>query len=103
MSAALMRRLFVLTFTLAAACGGKGGSNPADAPVTNPDAPITNPDAMMSGVVQCPTAVPAPTDGTCDATAGTGTAVIVRGDVLGDGVVYKDGGVVYDGDAITYV
>ena len=52
----------------------------------------------MSVVVQCPTPVPAASSGTCDATAGTGTAVVVRGDILTDGTVYADGEVVYDGD-----
>jgi cytosine/adenosine deaminase-related metal-dependent hydrolase len=92
---------------LLAACGGKSasttdaaGSGSADAAI---DGSTTNPDAMVSGVVQCPTAVPAPTTGTCDATKGTGTAVLIRGNVLGDGVVYQDGGVLYDGETIVYV
>src|SRR5579862_5873330 len=105
-----MNRTLILLFALAAACGGRNGSSPTDAPQNpNPDAPVTMPDAppppdaMMSSVVQCPTPVPAPVDGTCDATAGTGTAVVLRGNVLGNGVVYQDGGVIYDGDKITYV
>jgi hypothetical protein len=105
-----MRRLLVLTLVVAA-CGGKNSNNNADAPqgtpdvpVTNPDAPISTPDAMPPDqIVQCPTPVTPPTAGTCDATAGTSTAVVLRGNVLGDGVVYKDGGVIYDGDKITYV
>ncbi len=106
----MRRTLLVLTLT-AAACGGKSGSN-ADANSANPDAPgtstppdanLSTPDAMVSGVVQCPTPVPIATGTTCAATAGTGTAVLLRGDVLADGAVYKDGGVLYDGDTITYV
>jgi hypothetical protein len=105
-----MNRTFVLVVAVAA-CGNSGPSNQADAP-QNPDASSVDaspidasppPDAMMSSVVQCPTPVTAPVDGTCDATAGTGTAVVLRGSVLGNGVVYQDGGVIYDGDKITYV
>jgi hypothetical protein len=104
-----MNRTLVLLFALGAC--GHGGPATFDAPQNqNPDAAIDAsidaplpPDAMMSSVVQCPTPVTAPVDGTCDATAGTGTAVVLRGDVLGDGTVYKDGGVIYDGDTIQYV
>src|SRR5437764_7496940 len=101
-----MRRCLLLTCL--AACGPKGTSTPPDAPANgNPDAAVdatpSPPDAMQSGVVQCPTPVPAPADGACDATPGTGTAVLLRGNVLGDGVVYQDGGVLYDGTTITYV
>src|SRR5262245_3176091 len=39
------------------------------------------------GVVQCETDLPAATEGTCDVASGSSdTAVVVRGDVLGDGV-----------------
>lgn len=104
-------RLAILLFVLGA-CGG-GGSHPADAPPRpdgsqtpdgedQPDAPLP-PDAMLPAVVQCPTPVPAPTAGICDATAGAGSAVIVRGDVLADGTVYADGEIVYDGDRIACV
>jgi large repetitive protein len=118
-----MRRfLFALSIT-AAACGGKTASDPADASPpggadaaadapqgtpdgaadARPDGSTVTPDAMVSGVVQCPTPIAAPASGTCEAVAGTGTAVLLLGNVLGDGVVYKDGGVLYDGDKITYV
>jgi cytosine/adenosine deaminase-related metal-dependent hydrolase len=90
-----------------AGCGGGGqtpdapdrpdGSGTSDAPATNPDAP----PAM--GLVQCPVPVPAPSDGVCDATAGTGSAVVLRGDILADGATYADGELVYDGEAIACV
>ena len=89
-----MRRTLAILLGLAACGGGHGGT---------PDAGTTPPDGGMSAVVQCPTAIPAPQGGTCDATTGTGTAVLVRGNVLADGTVYQDGGVLYDGDTIVYV
>jgi cytosine/adenosine deaminase-related metal-dependent hydrolase len=90
---------------LLGACGGGGGGN-ADGPprpdASDIDAPGNPPDAPPQGeVVQCPNPVPAPTSGTCDATAGTGSAVIIRGDILTDGTVYADGEVVYDDNTIT--
>src|SRR5262249_52772693 len=111
----------------AAACGGRKNDSPQDSgPGTGtgtgggtgtgsgtgtggepdaslPDAQTAPPHGLVSGVTPCPTPAPAPAHGARDATAGTGTAVLIRGDVLGDGVVYKDGGVLYDGDTIIYV
>lgn len=77
---------------------------PADAPGDVPDAG-PDPDAMPppTGVVQCPSPLPAPTEGSCDVVDGTGTAVIVQGNILGDGFVYLDGSVAYDGDRISCV
>ena len=104
-------------FLAAAACGGgdDGGSgNPdatrtdaADPDASTPDASIDAsdppPDAPPGQSVQCPTPVPAATAGTCDATAGTGTGVLVRGNVLGDGTTYLDGAVLYQGDRLVCV
>jgi hypothetical protein len=91
---------------LVGACGPRGGTGD-DAP-DRPDASeaVDAPPSdapPQSAVVQCPTPVPAATSGVCDAVDGTGTAVIVRGDVLADGTVYADGEVVYDGARITCV
>jgi large repetitive protein len=44
--------------------------------------------------------VPRATAGTCDATAGSGTAVVVRGNILGPDHIFLDGEVLYDGDRI---
>lgn len=76
--------------------GTDGGVPPSDAA---PDAP---PD-MPAETVRCPTPVPAPTSGICDATAGTGAAVLVQGNVLADGFNYIDGAVLYQGDRIVCV
>jgi hypothetical protein len=96
-------------------CGGCGDDQPGDPDsanpdAANPDAPDTDamdtdagPDAMPAEVVQCPAQLPAPTTGECDVTAGTGTAVVLQGTVLGLGTTYVDGAVVYDGNLITYV
>ena len=65
------------------------------------DAPVDAPPTV--GTVQCPTTVPTPADGACDVTAGSGTAVLVRGNVLVHTGVYLDGAVLYDGDTITCV
>ncbi|MBK9031905.1 MAG: lamin tail domain-containing protein [Myxococcales bacterium] len=91
------------------ACGDDGGSTSPDAPVA--DAGVDGgdamtdamPDGMQSSTVQCPTPLAAPTEGDCDVVDGAGTAVVVRGNVLGLGTTYLDGAVVYDGNLITYV
>ena len=108
-SGAPMRYLLALTFVPGAliGCGGGGGGN-ADAPIPIVDGASSDgalpPDAMPPAkVVQCPTPVPAPATGICDATPGTGTARVVRGDVLADGTVYADGEVLYDGNLIVCV
>ena len=89
-------RYLALGLGLLFACGGGGGR--ADAPDNDGDnPPDASPDGQGSVVIQCPTPVPAATSGTCDATAGSGTAVVIQGDVLADGTVYADGEVVYDG------
>lgn len=68
---------------------GKGGSADAGTGGTGPD-----------NIEVCDRTLPAVTEGVCDTTAGTGTAVVILGDVLGDGVVYENGVVVYDGQEI---
>ncbi|MEZ4365654.1 MAG: amidohydrolase family protein [Kofleriaceae bacterium] len=84
------------------ACGGDGRTSNPDAAPPGPDA--GDPDAGVPvGVTQCEATVPPPTDGICDATAGAGTAVALRGNVLADGATYLDGEVVYDGSEIVCV
>ncbi len=89
-------------------CGDDSSETPdgASPDAALPDAGMT--DAMPDGgtgtvTVQCPTQLPAPSEGDCDVVDGTGTAVVVRGTVLGLGTTYLDGAVVYDGNLITYV
>jgi len=111
-----MRRTAVLCslLCLLAACGDNtpllgdddgGDDDDTTAPDAGPGSPdASEPDASPdagpepSGVVQCATPLPAATEGSCDVVAGTGTAVVVRGNVLGDGVTFLDGEVLYDGD-----
>jgi large repetitive protein len=79
-----------------------------DAPIADarPDPPDGAPDAMPDppgGIVECPRPLPPAGEGRCDAVPGTGSAVAVRGDVLGDGTTWLDGEVVYDGQRIVCV
>ncbi len=120
----MLRRSVLLMTLLAAACRGGGSANP-DAPGgdddidanTPPDGPggdeidASEPDAAPpdgpidpppTGIVDCELDLPAATDGSCDVVAGTG-AVVVRGDILGDGVTYLDGTVMYEDDRIVCV
>ncbi len=112
-----MRRLSscVRSFALAslyaallAACGDNvAGSADPDGSTVDAGAGDASPDAgpdapQPTETVQCPTPVPAATAGICDATTGTG-AVLIRGNVLGDGVNYLDGAVLYQGDRIVCV
>lgn len=98
--------LLILAFLVA--CGDDDPSQPdgaaADAAVADaPEAADATPDAMLPPLVQCTPAAPAPETGLCDLTAGTGTEVLIRGTVLGDGTVFEGGQVVYDGDFIECV
>jgi cytosine/adenosine deaminase-related metal-dependent hydrolase len=106
--------MLLVLLVLGAACGGGDGNADArprpDAPDTEtpdssplPDAPPPVDGEPPGKIVQCPTAVPAPSAGVCDAVEGSGTAVIVQGDILADNTVYADGEVVYDGNEITCV
>jgi cytosine/adenosine deaminase-related metal-dependent hydrolase len=109
-----MSRRPLLLLALLAACGGGSSGSPDanggddDAPPIDasvPDGSDVPPDGgeVPVGTIQCPTALAAPTEGDCNATAGTGSAVVLQGNILGNGVIYLDGSVVYDGDVITYV
>jgi len=97
-------------------CGGCGGDDTGqpdaatDGPDTDapdidapPDANIDAPPDAPTATVQCPTPVPAAADGACDAVAGVGTGVRLRGNVLADGTTYLDGEVLYQGDRIVCV
>jgi hypothetical protein len=109
-----MRRTSVCLLTLlaVAACGDNsdvpsGDPDAASAPDagTAPDAnePEPPPPPPFDGEVKCERTVPRPDTGICTATAGTGTAVVVRGNILADGGEGLDGEVLYDGDTIVCV
>lgn len=98
-----------------AACGGSSsdpdaatGDDVAIDANLDPDSDDTMPDGGPSpdgepepqGVVQCPQTWTAATEGACDATDGTGTAVVIRGNVLAENATYLDGEILYDGDDI---
>src|SRR5687768_4837104 len=95
----------LLSLAMLVACGsykdprGGGGGDGPDAGTVLPDGGGDTP----SEVVVCPDPVPPPTEGSCDVTPGSGTAVFLRGTVLGRGTVYENGGVLYDGTAIQCV
>ncbi len=94
-----------VTVALAAAgCGDNlgpagGAGSDADAGPGDDDGG-GEPDGGMSSIITCPEAVPAASEGSCDVTAGDGTAVLLRGTVLGRDVVYENGAVLYDGTQI---
>lgn len=101
-----------LALALAAGCGDDG--SPVGPDASTIDAPLTDAGvdgaidaatdaSTATGVVQCPTPLAAPTEGDCNVAHGTGTAVVLRGNVLTLGTTYLDGAVAYDGNLITYV
>jgi cytosine/adenosine deaminase-related metal-dependent hydrolase len=102
--------LLALSIPQLVACGDDGGANPDGGGVdgATPDAGMA-PDAMQpdgggpSVVVSCAGSVPAATSGTCDVVDGSGSAILLRGTVLGAGTVYENGAVLIEGDAITCV
>ncbi len=105
----LFAGLVSLSLALAgvAGCGDNlaaegGGGTEADAGPAEPDAG-GEPDAAPTGIVTCEEAVPAASEGACDVTPGDGTAVLLRGTVLGRDVVYENGAVLYDGASIVCV
>ncbi len=101
-------RLAILLVLPLAAC--RGPQSDPDAFVGDDDVEIDAGPGMPDGpppdgepepveeVVQCPSPWPAPTEGSCDVVEGTGTAVLVRGNVLGATTAFLDGEVLYDGD-----
>lgn len=76
-------------------------AGPDAAPDAATDAGVDAPPDV--GVVQCPTPVPAATAGACDVVDGTGTGVLVQGNVLVHTGQYLDGAVLYQGDRIVCV
>jgi large repetitive protein len=88
-------------FSLSVGCGGRGtrgGGGDGD----EPDAGPGEPDAGGGGseVVVCPEPVAPAAEGACDVMPGAGTAVLLSGTVLGQGTVFENGQVLYDGTAI---
>jgi len=89
------------SLSLSIACGSRGTSGGGGH--DDPDAgPGDNPDGGGGGseVVVCPDPVPPASDGGCDIQAGSGSAVLLRGTVLGQGTVFENGSVLYEGTAI---
>lgn len=80
--------------------GGRGGGGDPDAGPGGADGGDTD---QPSEVVTCQDPVAPPTEGACNVTAGSSTAVLLRGTVLGRGTVYENGGVLYDGSQIQCV
>ncbi|WP_428267460.1 thrombospondin type 3 repeat-containing protein [Haliangium sp.] len=79
----------LLSLPLLGACGDN--LSPAvDEPVDAMPAPDAN------TVEACGADIPAAQNGTCEVTAGTGTALLLRGDVLGSDTVYESGEVLVD-------
>ena len=91
--------VLVCLSSLSIACGnrgyGPGGGH------DDPDAgPGDDPDGATTEVVVCPDPVPSSPSGTCDIQSGAGSAVLLRGTVLGQGTVYENGSVLYEGTSI---
>jgi large repetitive protein len=114
-------RRSVLLLIAVAACRG-GASNPDANGDDHPDGRVPDgrgPDALIpdaevppdgeppppppTGIVECEIDLPPAADGSCDVVDGTGSAVVVRGDILGDGVSFLDGTVMYDNRRIVCV
>jgi large repetitive protein len=68
-----------------------------------PDAGGSPDGGGASVIVTCEGEIPAPSEGACDVQAGEGSAVLLRGTVLGRGTVYENGGVLYDGNRLSCV
>lgn len=106
-----------LSLALAAAgCGDNlgrrgGGDGTGSDAGPRPDAGVDGePDAGgepdgggASAVVTCPVEIPPASEGACDVQDGAGSAVLLRGTVLGLDTVYENGGVLYDGGEIACV
>lgn len=97
-----------LLLVASSGCGDDAPDNNLDGGMVSDSGPtpdaMSEPDGGQSAtVVRCDEPVPMPTDGICAATPGTGSAILLRGDVLGAGTVYEGGSVLIDGNAIACV
>lgn len=87
-----------------AAPASDGPMTDADGPMAcEPPVPEPLPPDPEPVDVACPDKVPAATTGICDITAGTGSAILLRGNVLSPTGVVTDGSVLIDGNAIVCV
>ncbi len=92
-------RLCLVLITSLAACRDDGKAADPDA---GPGSPDGGGDPPVN-VEVCDRTLTAPSEGVCDVANGTGTAVVIHGDVLGEGIIYENGSVVYEGNEITCV
>ena len=84
--------------------GDGGGIDAGDAGKTDGGDSGSLPDGGPPAKLEtCQVAAKQPASGICEASKGTGSAVILHGNVLGDGTTYEGGEVVYEGGQITCV
>lgn len=102
-----MRRLSCILVSAAllaaTACGDDSSGDPDGGPDDGDGGAPSADAAPVSPVTQCDAEIPVATDGVCDATAGTGNAILIRGDVLAPDTVYEDGAVLVNGTDIVCV
>jgi cytosine/adenosine deaminase-related metal-dependent hydrolase len=83
---------------------GDAGARPDAGADGEPDGGGGEPDGGGgSAIVTCPAEIPAAAEGACDVQEGSGSAVLLRGTVLGRDTVYENGAVLYDGGEIACV
>jgi large repetitive protein len=86
--------LSLILLSAFAACRSSGSGS-------DPDAGID--DELPPNLEVCATELAPASEGGCDVTSGSGSAVVIYGDVLGESAVYGNGAVMYDGEKITCV
>ncbi len=97
-----MCAMCLVLFSIAALGSSACRSDDGDGPDDKPDGGTTG-GTGPDNLEVCAQTLPAVTDGVCDTTAGSGSAVVIHGDVLADGIVYENGTVMYDGQEIVCV
>ena len=93
--------LVLLLAPLAAACAGEDtdtGAVPDTGDTDTDDTDTGDTDEGTPGVVECGVQLPAPTEGLCNVTPGTGEGLALSGVVLGPEDAYVGGTVVLDAD-----
>ncbi len=87
----------ILGASLLLACRSSGGGSEAA------DAGVDTPDGAPPEMEVCANDIPAVSEGTCSVTPGSGSAVVMYGDVLGEDTIYGNGMVMYEGTTISCV